>query len=300
MLSDLKYEEFDFEFEKKQNWLELCHQEFDAFTCSKLSFVSTEDLLISEFQYADHNYNQEQFNDNCDQSANTIEKDTDKERYGLQYASTKSFELSDYPVSEDSFRHNSGSIEESTPGRPHNNQSVLNQQTFNSQTRSECKQKCSKTIKNPNNKSLHILEVLNSIISNLETPNQMDQSNQNYNPALNKLRNPLKLSKNSKVIFKSSSQSKFKKIVKAVHCGHSNDQYYANGMCRNCYHREGRNKRATDCPHLDRKLYAKGQCKNCYLSIYHKEKRKKSGGRKYKKSNKTIFRQPQQSILTQQ
>lgn len=49
--------------------------------------------------------------------------------------------------------------------------------------------------------------------------------------------------------------------------------YYANGMCKNCYHTKGRTKKAHKCPHSDRPLYAKGICKNCYLSVYHKSKR---------------------------
>lgn len=56
-------------------------------------------------------------------------------------------------------------------------------------------------------------------------------------------------------------------------CGHVAESYYANGMCKNCYHSKGRTKMATKCPHSDRILYAKGVCKNCYLSSYHKQKR---------------------------
>ena len=56
-------------------------------------------------------------------------------------------------------------------------------------------------------------------------------------------------------------------------CGHDDEAYYANGMCKNCYHAKGRTKKASKCEHKDRTLYAKGICKNCYLSIYHKKKR---------------------------
>jgi hypothetical protein len=56
-------------------------------------------------------------------------------------------------------------------------------------------------------------------------------------------------------------------------CGHQAESYYANGMCKNCYHAKGRTKKASLCPHKDRTLYAKGVCKNCYLSSYHKIKR---------------------------
>ena len=56
-------------------------------------------------------------------------------------------------------------------------------------------------------------------------------------------------------------------------CGHKSESYYANGMCKNCYHARGRTKKAFNCDHSERVLYAKGLCKNCYLSIYHKHKR---------------------------
>jgi hypothetical protein len=65
-----------------------------------------------------------------------------------------------------------------------------------------------------------------------------------------------------------------KKIKKAISkCPHGEKSYYANGMCKNCYHAKGRKKLASTCGHPDRILYAKGQCKNCYLSRYHKTKR---------------------------
>jgi hypothetical protein len=56
-------------------------------------------------------------------------------------------------------------------------------------------------------------------------------------------------------------------------CTHASELYYANGMCKNCYHAKGRTKKAHLCKHSDRTLYARGVCKNCYLSLYHKEKR---------------------------
>lgn len=68
-----------------------------------------------------------------------------------------------------------------------------------------------------------------------------------------------------------SVSQKHRKIISK--CVHTSEQYYANGMCKNCYHAKGRTKLATKCEHHDRALYAKGVCKNCYLSIYHKKKR---------------------------
>jgi hypothetical protein len=59
-------------------------------------------------------------------------------------------------------------------------------------------------------------------------------------------------------------------------CPHKEQDYYASGMCRNCYHSKGRNKTATLCEHTDRKLYAKGVCKACYLRDYHEAKAQKA------------------------
>ena len=76
---------------------------------------------------------------------------------------------------------------------------------------------------------------------------------------------------------KTKGIQKHRKLISM--CPHTEEQYYANGMCKNCYHSKGRQKKATTCEHSDRTLYAKGLCKNCYLSIYHKKKRstKKEG-----------------------
>ena len=57
-------------------------------------------------------------------------------------------------------------------------------------------------------------------------------------------------------------------------CEHVTEQYYASGMCKNCYHSKGRNKMAERCEHKDRKLYARGVCKACYLRDYHSRIRK--------------------------
>ena len=64
---------------------------------------------------------------------------------------------------------------------------------------------------------------------------------------------------------------KHRKVISK--CPHTDKTYYANGMCKNCYHAKGRKKKGTTCGHEDRVLYAKGMCKNCYLSKYHKTKR---------------------------
>lgn len=62
-----------------------------------------------------------------------------------------------------------------------------------------------------------------------------------------------------------------KKITK---CEHKHLEYYAKGMCKNCYHSKGkRSKKATKCEHTDRDHYAKGLCKNCYLHFFHLKKK---------------------------
>ena len=55
---------------------------------------------------------------------------------------------------------------------------------------------------------------------------------------------------------------------KVTRCEHTDANYYAQGLCRNCYHSKGRLKLATDCEHSDRKLYARGVCKACYLRLF--------------------------------
>lgn len=67
-----------------------------------------------------------------------------------------------------------------------------------------------------------------------------------------------------------------KKITK---CSHVELEYYAKGMCKNCYHNKGtKSKKAFKCVHHQRDHYAKGLCKNCYLHFFHikKKQRKES------------------------
>jgi len=59
-----------------------------------------------------------------------------------------------------------------------------------------------------------------------------------------------------------------------INCPHKDLPYYAKGMCKNCYHSQGRSKKSSLCEHaLERKLYAKGLCKACYLKQYLKAKK---------------------------
>ena len=57
-------------------------------------------------------------------------------------------------------------------------------------------------------------------------------------------------------------------------CEHTDQKYYAKGMCTNCYFKFGREKRATCCP--DKPKYAKGVCQNCYMKKYSKGKRQQN------------------------
>lgn len=62
-----------------------------------------------------------------------------------------------------------------------------------------------------------------------------------------------------------------KRITK---CPHKHQEYYAKGMCKNCYHNKGtRSKKASECEHKTRDHYAKGLCKNCYLHFFHIKKK---------------------------
>ena len=85
---------------------------------------------------------------------------------------------------------------------------------------------------------------------------------------------------------KSKLLTKHRKTI--TKCAHKSLEYYAKGMCKNCYHNKGkRSKKATKCAHLNRDHYAKGLCKNCYLHFFHikKKQRKASALSKAQTSN---------------
>jgi hypothetical protein len=56
------------------------------------------------------------------------------------------------------------------------------------------------------------------------------------------------------------------KLVTA--CRHKDRKHYAKNMCYNCYHREGRAKKAWVCEHANRPHYAHGMCHNCYQTMH--------------------------------
>ena len=62
-----------------------------------------------------------------------------------------------------------------------------------------------------------------------------------------------------------------------IDCPHTDKPYYAKGMCVNCYHRQGRTKKAWNCPHTTKTHYSKGLCKYCYLANYYKNRTVKRG-----------------------
>lgn len=65
---------------------------------------------------------------------------------------------------------------------------------------------------------------------------------------------------------------KHRKLI--TNCNHRNEEYYAKGMCKNCYHNKGqKSKKAFMCPHSSKSHYARGLCKNCYLYHYHQNKK---------------------------
>jgi len=43
-------------------------------------------------------------------------------------------------------------------------------------------------------------------------------------------------------------------------------------MCYNCYHTQGRVKRAWKCTHIEKYHYANGFCKTCYHNLYSKKR----------------------------
>ena len=54
-------------------------------------------------------------------------------------------------------------------------------------------------------------------------------------------------------------------------CPHHNAPHYAKGMCSNCYHSRGRQKKPWNCPHSNKFHYALGLCQNCYQMRYMKK-----------------------------
>ena len=62
----------------------------------------------------------------------------------------------------------------------------------------------------------------------------------------------------------SNKRRKYKNKKSNSECPHLNKKHYAKNKCYNCYHREGRQKKAWNCPHSSKAHYALGLCHNCY------------------------------------
>mmetsp|Transcript_1639 Transcript_1639/g.3527 ORF Transcript_1639/g.3527 Transcript_1639/m.3527 type:complete len:122 (+) Transcript_1639:584-949(+) len=58
-------------------------------------------------------------------------------------------------------------------------------------------------------------------------------------------------------------------------CQHPMRKHYAKGLCRGCYQKRGRTKKASCCMHVDRLSFARGKCQSCYLKDYYQEKKNK-------------------------
>jgi hypothetical protein len=71
--------------------------------------------------------------------------------------------------------------------------------------------------------------------------------------------------------YNSSEDFSKKKTKEIILCPHVDRKHYAKNMCNNCYHKQGRKKKAWACPHTDAFHYAKGKCQTCYISNYHRE-----------------------------
>jgi hypothetical protein len=73
-----------------------------------------------------------------------------------------------------------------------------------------------------------------------------------------------------------NNKTEAKRTKEIINCPHNDRKHYAKvcpsliqNMCNNCYHKQGRSKRAWLCPHTQKSHYAKGKCQQCYLNEYH-------------------------------
>ena len=65
-------------------------------------------------------------------------------------------------------------------------------------------------------------------------------------------------------------RNRVNKVYAVTKCPHTDQKYYAKGMCKNCYHHFGRPFLATGCEHTTRMNFAKKMC----IACYHKNKKK--------------------------
>lgn len=67
-----------------------------------------------------------------------------------------------------------------------------------------------------------------------------------------------------------------RKKKEITNCEHVDREFYAKGMCKNCYHKKGRTKPATCCP--NKTMYSRNLCQNCYMKFYGKSRRRSRVG----------------------
>ena len=130
---------------------------------------------------------------------------------------------------------------------------------YNNQINSE--EKVNKTPK-----KINTIEI--SLISLLKAISEFNESNINSE----KTEKSDELNKEENINIMELLTQKTKRIQKYCNaCPHHNAPHYAKGMCSNCYHSRGRQKKPWNCPHSNKFHYALGLCQNCYQMRYMKK-----------------------------
>ena len=123
--------------------------------------------------------------------------------------------------------------------------------------------------KNNNNKEtpkkINTIEI--SLISLLNAISEFNESNINSE----KTEKSDEINKEDNLNIMELLTQKTKRNIKYCNaCPHHNAPHYAKGMCSNCYHSRGRQKKPWNCPHSNKFHYALGLCQNCYQMRYMK------------------------------
>ena len=119
---------------------------------------------------------------------------------------------------------------------------------------------------NKNSKKINTLEI--SLISLLNAISEYNESNINSE----KTEKSDELNKEENFNIMELLTQKTKRNQKYCDaCPHHNAPHYAKGMCSNCYHSRGRQKKPWNCPHSNKFHYALGLCQNCYQMRYMKK-----------------------------
>ena len=115
-------------------------------------------------------------------------------------------------------------------------------------------------------KKINTIEI--SLISLLKAISEFNESNINSE----KTEKSDELNKEENINIMELLTQKTKRIQKYCNaCPHHNAPHYAKGMCSNCYHSRGRQKKPWNCPHSNKFHYALGLCQNCYQMRYMKK-----------------------------